>query len=320
MNCPACGHTLSPGARFCNKCGTLLSVSADSASVVQVGGPCPKCHHILKPGARFCTSCGAALTGLSNAATEAGRPLDIELPWVAQSTDGSTQPMNLDSMQEPLAPHRSHLDTLPLHPIKRGVPDFELPEPPKTHIASTPPTATDHVPAPVMAPEGSVSFDGMQAFAQSNTGRTFKWLAIGALALVLIGAGSYWGYRHYGAVDAPDIASQPVQPAVDNVAAGEIENPSLPGASAEVADVAADAAARAGAAPDESATIRDAAVPELPRPTPAFVEVSQAGRGDRSAAPVSTAADTVMPPSAEAPAARQVRRKSNAQNLDSLLD
>lgn len=45
--CPACGHPVKPGAKFCENCGAKLAVA------------CPQCGEPLQPGAKFCSNCGA---------------------------------------------------------------------------------------------------------------------------------------------------------------------------------------------------------------------------------------------------------------------
>ncbi len=47
--CPACGHFVRVGAKFCAHCGTPLPVS------------CPHCGRSLRPEARFCDGCGKPL-------------------------------------------------------------------------------------------------------------------------------------------------------------------------------------------------------------------------------------------------------------------
>jgi len=46
LRCPACGHGVRLGARFCAKCGAPLSPT------------CPRCSRKLRPGAKFCDGCG----------------------------------------------------------------------------------------------------------------------------------------------------------------------------------------------------------------------------------------------------------------------
>ncbi len=48
-DCPSCGATIVPGARFCSNCGTA------------VGDACPGCGAVVLPGDRFCASCGQGL-------------------------------------------------------------------------------------------------------------------------------------------------------------------------------------------------------------------------------------------------------------------
>ena len=52
MDCAACGHRNSTGAKFCGECGAPLSASVQ----------CPVCSFANPEGQNFCSSCGAALT------------------------------------------------------------------------------------------------------------------------------------------------------------------------------------------------------------------------------------------------------------------
>ena len=63
--CPACG-AVSIG-RFCSSCGATLA-----------GVVCPECSTVLSPGARFCHRCGASAVG-GSAKPRAG--IDSALPW-----------------------------------------------------------------------------------------------------------------------------------------------------------------------------------------------------------------------------------------------
>nr|WP_296339802.1 zinc ribbon domain-containing protein [uncultured Acidovorax sp.] len=49
MACPSCRAANTPGARFCQQCGTSLTPSA-----------CAQCGTTLQPGAKFCAQCGRA--------------------------------------------------------------------------------------------------------------------------------------------------------------------------------------------------------------------------------------------------------------------
>lgn len=51
MRCTNCGAESSPGAKFCEACGSMLSRR------------CAHCGHEAAPDARFCSECGAALSG-----------------------------------------------------------------------------------------------------------------------------------------------------------------------------------------------------------------------------------------------------------------
>lgn len=58
--CNKCGNVLKPGAKFCTKCGSPVTASADK-QMSPSGDLCPQCKKPLKPGAKFCTSCGAKI-------------------------------------------------------------------------------------------------------------------------------------------------------------------------------------------------------------------------------------------------------------------
>ena len=63
MNCPACGHPNQPQARFCNRCGQLLTREPVPPTMPPDSRPiCPACGAPVRPQARYCPSCGEALT------------------------------------------------------------------------------------------------------------------------------------------------------------------------------------------------------------------------------------------------------------------
>ncbi|MBX9794123.1 MAG: zinc ribbon domain-containing protein [Burkholderiaceae bacterium] len=47
VSCPSCRSINSPGARFCQQCGTSMAPAA-----------CAQCGTTLQAGARFCAQCG----------------------------------------------------------------------------------------------------------------------------------------------------------------------------------------------------------------------------------------------------------------------
>jgi len=52
--CPACGHPVRPGAKFCGRCGHKLTApSAEPLPTV-----CQRCRQAVRPGAKFCGKCG----------------------------------------------------------------------------------------------------------------------------------------------------------------------------------------------------------------------------------------------------------------------
>lgn len=63
--CKNCGAVYKPDAKFCNQCGTPVSMTV-SASLEAPTLPliCPNCGCSTKEGASFCTNCGQALKQL----------------------------------------------------------------------------------------------------------------------------------------------------------------------------------------------------------------------------------------------------------------
>ena len=56
MICPSCSAENTPGAKFCNECGTPLAAA------------CANCGAVNKPGAKFCNECGTTLPGAATTA------------------------------------------------------------------------------------------------------------------------------------------------------------------------------------------------------------------------------------------------------------
>ncbi len=57
LECPHCGHTVRPDARFCSMCGRPLASRLT----------CPQCKARVIPTARFCPACGTSLMVLYEA-------------------------------------------------------------------------------------------------------------------------------------------------------------------------------------------------------------------------------------------------------------
>ncbi len=66
--CPKCGASVTPGARFCVKCGEVLQVA------------CRACGKLVAAGARFCSHCGEPLQSQQ----AAGKPLTDGNRWARQ--------------------------------------------------------------------------------------------------------------------------------------------------------------------------------------------------------------------------------------------
>ncbi|GEM_PF-3963624 len=284
--------------------------------------PCPKCGHALKPGARFCTSCGAALAPAAPSTGDVAqdKPVDVELSS-GEWPDDVTQPVVVSSLSDLVAASRSHIDSLPLHPVQRGMPDFELPEPRSRTVTSdgdgavTGAPSPSPVPVPAMPPVGNVTFEEMDRAGLHASGNGAKWLLSAAVALLVVGAAGWWGYRHFSAAPAPALAAESVQPAVDDVADDESVVPSASASDAQ--DAVADGAPPLEAPAEPHPLTEATAEPIAPAHTPAFVEAAGTDRGAGSAA---AGADADGASTATNASARQDRRKPAKPNLDSLLD
>jgi hypothetical protein len=60
--CPKCGHPVTPGSKFCGRCGAPLVVSQPVSEVVKDLSTCPRCGTPVVPGKKFCGTCGTPLT------------------------------------------------------------------------------------------------------------------------------------------------------------------------------------------------------------------------------------------------------------------
>ncbi|MBR4627921.1 MAG: zinc ribbon domain-containing protein [Ruminococcus sp.] len=67
--CKKCGAELLPGAKFCSKCRTAVTVEAPAA-VPEASEEklCASCGAVLLPGAKFCSKCRASADGTPVAA------------------------------------------------------------------------------------------------------------------------------------------------------------------------------------------------------------------------------------------------------------
>lgn len=350
MNCPACSHSLSPGARFCNKCGTLVSqpapiaptsapASASGEAVENASFPCSECGKPLRPGARFCTGCGSLTDVAADVRFGSQQEAGVSVAGLGQNHQSH------QAVEEPVVPEAVSFDmdpapsgVLPIHPVKRGdAPDFELPDlVVPQEVAPVRPPAPDF--SPRTAPESAqmpqmpqvpqvapVSFDRMDDFAElerqaNDSGSGLKWMLVAVAALLLIGGGGWFGYQRLIAPGGDGVeaaGATAARPAVDDVAEGESVVPaqmegSDPGEAVEASDAAA-ATASTEPVPSDAVAV-DAAVPAgLPPPPsePAPAKVE----------PIHVLQDvpaTVVPPPSVP--VRPERRKSDKSSLDSLLD
>lgn len=96
MNCPNCHAPVTPGAAFCDNCGTKL---ADQALVPPVnsapgGIKCPGCGADNVPGSLFCDNCGSSLSPVpaQPAAPAWPQPPQAQPPQPPQSWQQPQQP------------------------------------------------------------------------------------------------------------------------------------------------------------------------------------------------------------------------------------
>ena len=353
MNCPACGHTLSSGARFCNKCGTLVSqVSAtpveapafsfadtepaalSTEAPIEASVACPECGKGLKPGVRFCTGCGTAIPVLGPAydevvrvkSTESVEDEGVALASAAVVSEAAPfariEEVDLSLDTRPAEIERSVIDSLPLHPVQRGMPDFELPDlpaPPVSVSREVPKQAAESI-QPPSNPE-PVSFDSfaeMERQVGGGGGSGLKWLLVGVLAVAVVGAGGWFGYKRFAGSNAntASIPAEGARPAQDGVSEGESIVPPVAVDAASAAQNATAAAIDASSAPLDVAapsTVPQSTVVSAPPaadPAPALSDKPVSAKVQ----PVHVLQDS--PGSGAAPA----RQKSHSKSLDSLLD
>lgn len=59
MQCPNCKHINNDGTQYCTQCDEKLPAPAPSA---EMGDQCPRCGATHRPNARFCPDCGGVLS------------------------------------------------------------------------------------------------------------------------------------------------------------------------------------------------------------------------------------------------------------------
>ncbi|QNP48731.1 zinc ribbon domain-containing protein [Diaphorobacter aerolatus] len=332
-------------ARFCNKCGTLVSqvpndevtvpvysvdeVKAASASVPSSASDiamvdCPECGKAVKPGVRFCTGCGSAIPvpGPASTATATGFA-DTEpgvLPPLSNTVSEVDLSLGFDDDRPPVI-ERSVIDSLPLHPVQRGMPDFELPEPRQLPERAARP-AKNHVPRT----SEPVSFEALDAFdetAGQASGSNLKWLAVAALAVLVVGGAGWYGYQQFGN-DSSRIVATPAadaQPAQDGVADGEAVVPAANTGAADTATQAIETAPPSATAAENGAALVPTAV-VAPEVVSAQTAAPEAAASDQpvpvTVPPVRVLQDSAGMSSGGVNASARERQRN--KSLNSLLD
>ena len=66
--CTKCGNQLKPTARFCGKCGEILTQVDQPVQPEPFAAPvCSSCGSVIIKGVKFCTTCGSPASGNSSA-------------------------------------------------------------------------------------------------------------------------------------------------------------------------------------------------------------------------------------------------------------
>lgn len=99
--CTNCGNQLKPEARFCSKCGQIVTTEVKPAqAVTPQKNACSDCGTILAPGIKFCTSCGTPAEAASATATSAARPGMVN-PVPVRANPQTAQPIQPRQMSPP---------------------------------------------------------------------------------------------------------------------------------------------------------------------------------------------------------------------------
>lgn len=90
MNCPNCNTPLKPGAKFCTRCGLLVSQTPINIPVMT---NCPYCGMNVLQGAFFCSNCGAKIKTVPSASkyTPLVVPSQPQTPQVKQIQESISQ-------------------------------------------------------------------------------------------------------------------------------------------------------------------------------------------------------------------------------------
>lgn len=201
--CSLCGQPLRPGARFCQSCGTTVSVPPPAAAQpTPPASTCPACAGSLRPGAKFCGNCGWKMPQEPAAGKQpVSRGLEQAVPVPAE------EPAPGAAVQPAPPPSTCPVCAGTLRPGAKfcGSCGWRMPqEPPgaKRPEAPAPETATPQQPRDVPPPR-SVERAGGEAIlpgppaamAGSSSNRQAILIVCAVLAVALLAGGAYWFVR-----------------------------------------------------------------------------------------------------------------------------
>lgn len=282
--CPLCAHVNPDGARFCNECGSALTLVA-----------CPACEAINALAATHCHQCGAALETVERETHVAG----------SQTSDAMSVPTAASS-ETPLRDAATDRTPIALAERFERAPASARSAPPRRPLPHKRDfTAVPTEPAPFPR---ETSFDeprigsereheqGVERPRRAGARRAGLPVAVVAIVLVALAAGSYYGWLR-------TTQSNVTPPRVDaNAAPADAAKPRAPVAPVPPA-TSSEAASTAAAAPSEPPA------PPSSRSTPSAIP----GGASRE---TTTANERATSPSRAAPAtpsgeARATRARSS---------
>ena len=72
MDCQHCGHSISPGTKFCGQCGKEVKSTVGASPVTGAAKDCPACHAEIAASRYICPNCGFRFGVTDVAASNAG--------------------------------------------------------------------------------------------------------------------------------------------------------------------------------------------------------------------------------------------------------